>query len=331
MKIVICDYAIDLARDLDYEIAQLRRALPDPEIVVYEYKDDKQDLIRVLRDADAVIDTYVQLDREILSQTQQLKCIALNSVGYDTVDLKAASEMGILVCPAAEYCTAEVAEHAIALMMALFRGLRRYIRDIESHVWDYMAPGAIQRISGKTLAIFGFGKIGHAVAKRAQALGMQVLVVSQSLTPERAAALDLRLVDWQYAMEHADVLSNHMALKDENRNFFDLSKFELCKKTPIFLNTGRGGSVDETGLAQALDRGLISGAGLDVLVSENAEHLVGNPLLGRDNVIVTPHAGFYSVQAARDLQDIACTSVVGALTGQYDQISKIVNRTELKI
>lgn len=329
MKIVICDYAIDLARNLDYEIAQLRRALPDPEIVVYEYKDDKQDLIRVLSDADAVINTYVPLDREILSQTQQLKCIALNSVGYDTVDLNAASEKGILVCPAAEYCTAEVAEHALALMMALFRGLRRYIRDIESHVWDYMAPGAIQRISGKTLAIFGFGKIGKAVAQRAQALGMRVLVVSQSLTQARANDLNLELVDWPYAMEYADVLSNHMALKAENRGFFDLAKFRLCKKAPIFLNTGRGGSVDETGLAQALDEGLISGAGLDVLVGENAEHLAVCPLLGRDNVIITPHAGFYSVQAARDLQDIACASVLGALTGQYDTISKIVNRDNL--
>ena len=330
MKIVICDYKTDLARDLDYEIAKLNAALPGAQVVVYEYRDNKQELIQTLKDADAVINTYVDLDRDILSQCPRLKCIALNAVGYNMVDVQAATQAGIPVCPAAEYCTAEVAEHTLALLFALSRGLRPYIRDIENHVWDYMGAGALERISGKTMTIFGFGKIGRAVALRAQALGLKVQVVSGSLQPESAQALGLTLVDWQTAVETSHVLSNHMAMNAKNAGFFDLAKFSRCKYKPLFLNTGRGGTVVEEDLVQALDLGYLSGAGLDVLASENV-NFDQLKLLGRDNVIITPHAGFYSVQAARDLQDISCNSVIAALTGHFEAVSKIVNKNELKL
>lgn len=330
MKIVICDYKTDLARDLGYEIAKLNAALPGAQVVVYEYRDDKQELIQTLKDADAVINTYVDLDRDILSQCPQLKCIALNAVGYNMVDVQAATQAGIPVCPAAEYCTAEVAEHTLALLFALSRGLRPYIRDIEHHVWDYMGAGALERISGKIMTIFGFGKIGRAVALRAQALGLKVQVVSGSLQPESAQALGLTLVDWETAVETSHVLSNHMAMNEKNAGFFDLVKFRRCKCKPLFLNTGRGGTVVEEDLVQALDLGYLSGAGLDVLASENVD-FDQLKLLGRDNVIITPHAGFYSVQAARDLQDISCNSVIAALTGHFEAVSKIVNKDELKL
>lgn len=330
MKIVICDYKIDLARELDYELGKLKEAFPEAQVVVYEYQDDKRELIEVLKDADAVINTYVNLDREVLSQCAKLKCIALNAVGYNMVDVDSATEFGILVCPAAEYCTIEVAEHTIALLFALSRGLRSYIRQIEEHTWDYMGAGPIERISGKTMTIFGFGKIGRAVAQRAQALGLLVQVVSGSLEPEDAKIMGLRLVDWETAMETSDILSNHMALTQKNLGFFDLNKFQRCRKAPIFLNTGRGGTVVEDDLAQALDLGYLRGAGLDVLAQENVD-FTSLKLLGRDNVIITPHAGFYSVQAARDLQDISCGSVIAALNGRYDQISKIINYKQLAL
>lgn len=330
MKIVICDYKVDLDRDLDYELERLRKALPEAQVEVYEYRDDKQDLIRTLQDADAVINTYVDLDREVLSQCHNLKCIALNAVGYNMVDVDAATEFGIPVCPAAEYCTIEVAEHTMALLLALSRGLRPFIRQVEGHVWDYKSAGTIERISGKTMTIFGFGKISRAVAQRAQAMGLNIQVVSHSLRPEDARRMGLTLVSWETAMETSDILSNHMALNQANRDFFNLEKFRRCRKKPLFLNTGRGGTVVEDDLVQALDEGCLSGAGLDVLVSENVdfEHL---KLLGRDNVIITPHAGFYSEQAARDLQDISCSSVIFALNGQYDRVSKIVNYQQLSL
>lgn len=331
MKVVICDYKTDLARPLEYEEGLLKKELPDVEVVVYEYRDEnKQEFIELMKDADAVINTYVDFDREILSQCKKLKVIALNAVGYNMVDVAAATEFGVMVCPAAEYCTAEVAEHTMALLFALCRALRKYVESIENHVWDYTLGGQVERISGKTMTIFGFGKIGKAVAQRAQAMGMKVQVVSGSLKPETAAELGVTLVDCDTALETSDILSNHQALNEKTAGYFDLEKFKRCKRQPIFLNTGRGGSVVEDDLVEALDRGYIRAAGLDVLASENVD-FGSLKLLGRDNVIITPHVGFFSVQAARDLQDIACNTVTCALKGDYDGISKIVNRAELKL
>ena len=328
MKVVICDYKTDLARNVEYEKELLKKAFPEVQIETYEYHDDKEELISVVADADAVINTYIDFDREILSQCKKLKVIALNAVGYNMVDVAAATEYGVMVCPAAEYCTVEVAEHTMALLLALCRALRKYITSVENHVWDYTIGGNVERISGKTMTIFGFGKIGKAVAQRAQAMGIKVQVVSSSLRPEAAEALGVKLVDCDTALETSDILSNHQALNGKTAGYFDLEKFARCRRRPIFINTGRGGSVVEDDLVEALDKGYISAAGLDVLSSENVD-FSQLKLLGRDNVIITPHVGFFSVQAARDLQDIACSTVICALKQEYDGISKIVNRAEL--
>lgn len=328
MKVVICDYKTDLARNVEYEKELLKKAFPEVQIETYEYHDDKKELISVVADADAVINTYIDFDREILSQCKKLKVIALNAVGYNMVDVAAATEYGVMVCPAAEYCTVEVAEHTMALLLALCRALRKYITSVENHVWDYTIGGNVERISGKTMTIFGFGKIGKAVAQRAQAMGIKVQVVSSSLRPEAAEALGVKLVDCDTALETSDILSNHQALNEKTAGYFDLEKFARCRRRPIFINTGRGGSVVEDDLVEALDKGYISAAGLDVLSSENVD-FSQLKLLGRDNVIITPHVGFFSVQAARDLQDIACNTVICALKQEYDGISKIVNRAEL--
>lgn len=330
MKVVICDYKTDLARNVEYEKELLRKAFPDVQIETYEYHDDKKELISIVADADAVINTYIDFDREILSQCKKLKVIALNAVGYNMVDVAAATEYGVMVCPAAEYCTVEVAEHTMALLFALCRALRKYVTSIENHVWDYTIGGNVERISGKTMTIFGFGKIGKAVAQRAQAMGIKVQVVSGSLKPEAAEALGVKLVDCDTALETSDILSNHQALNEKTAGYFNLEKFARCKRRPIFINTGRGGSVVEDDLVKALDEGYISAAGLDVLASENVD-FSQLKLLGRDNVIITPHVGFFSIQAARDLQDIACNTVICAMKQEYDGISKIVNRAELKL
>ncbi len=330
MKVVICDYKTDLARNVEYEKELLRKAFPDVQIETYEYHDDKKELISIVADADAVINTYIDFDREILSQCKKLKVIALNAVGYNMVDVAAATEYGVMVCPAAEYCTVEVAEHTMALLFALCRALRKYVTSIENHVWDYTIGGNVERISGKTMTIFGFGKIGKAVAQRAQAMEIKVQVVSGSLKPEAAEALGVKLVDCDTALETSDILSNHQALNEKTAGYFNLEKFARCKRRPIFINTGRGGSVVEDDLVKALDEGYISAAGLDVLASENVD-FSQLKLLGRDNVIITPHVGFFSIQAARDLQDIACNTVICAMKQEYDGISKIVNRAELKL
>ncbi len=326
MKIVLCDYKVDLARDLSYEVDILKKWFPDAEIISYEYRDEnKAEFMELMEDADAAINTYVTFDREILSRCKKLRCVAVNGMGYNMMDVNAATEAGVLVCPVAEYCTEEVAEHTMALIFALCRGLRRFVNAIENHVWDYTSAGKLERISGKTITIFGFGKIGRAVAERCRAMGMKVQAVSRSLKPETAKELGIEKVDAETALKTSDILSNHLAMNEQNAGYFTLEKFEMAKeKKPVFINTGRGGTVVQEDLAKALDKGWLSAAGLDVLDTENVDfdHL---PFLGRDNVILTPHAAFYSEQSARALQDIACETIIGVLTGDLSRVSKIVN------
>jgi D-3-phosphoglycerate dehydrogenase len=331
MKIVICDYREDLQRNLDFEKAMLTKGLNNPEIVVYEHKGDKAKLIDVVSDAAAVINTYVDFDEEVLSKAVSLKCIALNAVGYNMVDVNAATRSGIMVCPAYEYCTEEVAEHTMAMILALGRGFKRYIRDIETkHVWDYMGPDRIERLAGKTVGILGFGKIGKAVAKRVASLDMKILVLKRkSISPKTAKAMGVTLAEEDEIWENADYICNHMSLNEETTGYFNLERFEKMKRQPFFINMGRGLSVVEDDLAEALDRGYLRGAGLDVLSSEDPD-LDKLKLLGRDNVIITPHAGFYSLQAARALQEISCNSVICALNGELDKISNVINLAELE-
>lgn len=323
MKVVISDYKYILGRDLEYEISILKR-IKDVEVVIYEYKENKEEFIKVIEEADSIITAYINLDKEILSRAKKLKIISINATGYNVVDLEEAKKRNITVCAIDEYCTEEVADHTIALILALNRGLKYYEKDIEERkVWKYYSIGNIKRIRGLNLGIFGFGKIGKAVAKRAQVFGINVLVFKHHTSKEEAEGLGVRLVDEDYIYENADIISNHMSQNSSNDGFFSIKKFKKMKRKPIFINVGRGEAIVEDDLVYALDNNLISGAGLDVLKGEG-KYLENNKLLYRENVIITPHTAFYSEDSIRDLQRISCENVVYYLNGQVDKVCKII-------
>lgn len=329
MKIVICDDRPNLMRDIPYEVKMLEDNLPGAEVEVYEYKeDDLPDFYQHISDADAIINTVCVMNNGAFNHAKKLKCLAQNGVGFNMVDVPAATAHGVMVCPASEYCTDEVAEHAMALILALRRGLRTFIMDAENRVWDYHRAGTLKRLSGETLAVFGYGKIGKAVAQRARAMGMHVLVVSNHLSAQDAAADQVEVVNWKEAFERADVISNHMPLRADSEGYFDYEKFSCAKQQPLFINTGRGASVNEDDLVRALDEGLIAGAGLDVLKSEIID-FDNVPFLGRNNVILTPHVAFYSGQSELDLQTMSCNSVIYAMTGHPEKIARLLNKKEL--
>ena len=329
MKIIICDDSVNLTRDIQYEVETLKRELPGAEILVYEYFDDKrEEFLNEIADADAIINTVVQMDREAMSRAKKLKCLALNGVGYNMADVDAATDHGIMVCPASEYCTDEVSEHTFALILALNRGLRTFIYAAENHIWDYRAAGILKRLKGQTIAIFGYGKIGKSVAQKAKAFGLRVLVVSGHMTQQQAQQEGVQLVSWEEAFAQADIITNHMPLSAKSTGYYNYEKFSAAKRSPLFINTGRGASVNEDDLLRALNEGLIGGAGLDVLESEIID-FEKVKFLGRDNVIITPHVAFYSGQSEHDLQTIACYSVIYALKNQPEKISRILNKKEL--
>ncbi|TLV15647.1 C-terminal binding protein [Klebsiella indica] len=326
MKIVISDYKDSMMPLHDNEITILTAGLPDAEIIIYEYTDEKRDeFISLLSDADALLTAFIRLDAQFFSRAKNLRVVSINATGYDNVDLSAATAHGVGICPVAEYCTRDVAEHTIALMLALNKNLKSYTYDIEqNYCWRYDFPRRPERIEMQTLGIFGLGKIGSQVARLAKALGMRIIAVDPAVTPERACSIGVEMVTPEDIWQKADVITNHMNLGNTNVAYFTIKEFAQMRRNPIFLNLGRGLSVDEAALAEALDRGLVRGVGLDVLNDETPQ-LAGHPLARRANVIITPHSAFYSTQSMTELQRISCDNIVNFLTGHCMDVFRLVN------
>lgn len=329
--ILISDYPEELKRDLEWEKKKLRESLGEEyKVEVYPYWNQKE-FMEKLREAEVLLTAFLPVTAEVLASAEKLKLIVVNATGYGTIDLKKANEKNIAVCPIREYCTQEVAEHTMALMLCLQRGIRAYEHAIEQKKsWNYLDVTGLRRIEGQTLAIFGFGRIGQAVAKRAQAFGMKILAVDPYLPKEVAQAAGVSLVEKEEALQQADVITNHMNQTAENGHYFSEKEFEQMRKHPIFLNAGRGSCVDETALAEALDKGWIRAAGLDVLREENPD-IENHPLAHRENVVFTPHAAFYSDTSMRELQRISCENLIHFCKKEYDSVNWIANREQITL
>ena len=324
MKIVIADYPDVLGRELEKEYAFLQEVIPDAAVVTHPYTDPEA-FYREMQDADGLLTAFIPLDKAALDRMPALKAVSINATGYNFVDLEETRRRDIPVCAIGEYCTQEVADHTMALLLALDRHLKTYARTVDSeHCWKYYAANKPMGLSGSTLGLFGFGKIGRAVARRARGFGIHVLAVDPHADEQQAAELGVTLTDAQTLLRESGIISNHMNLTAENRYFFNDACFAAMKKHPIFLNVARGGSVDEAALVRALDSGLVRAAGLDVLEAEKPD-LENCALIGRENVIVTPHAAFYSARSIEALQRMSCRNLTDCLTGHREHAFKIVN------
>lgn len=324
MKIVIADYPDVLGRELEKEYAFLHEVIPNAAVVTHPYTDSEA-FYREMQDADGLLTAFIPLDKAALDHMPALKAVSINATGYNFVDLEETRRRDIPVCAIGEYCTQEVADHTMALMLALDRNLKTYTRTVDSeHCWKYYAANRPMGLSGSTLGLFGFGKIGRAVAQRARGFGMRVLAVDPHADEQQAAELGVTLTDANTLLRESDVISNHMNLTAENQHFFNDACFAAMEKHPIFLNVARGGSVDEAALVRALDSDLVRAAGLDVLEAEKPD-LENCALIGRENVIVTPHAAFYSARSIEALQRMSCKNLTDCLTGHRAQAFKIVN------
>ena len=224
MKILISDFEEGMEANYDLTITSIKKIIPDAEVDVYKNRDD---FIKVMQQYDALITAFLPMDKSIFEHTPKLKCISVSAVGYNSINLDDAKEYGVKVCHIDEYCTEEVAEHAFSLIMALNRNLKHYIKEIdEEYKWQYYSIDGGLNLSSMTLAIFGFGRIGRRLAKLVSGFDMRVLAVDPYITEEQAKAYGAELVSLDYALENADVISNHMNLTEENKDYFNISKFE---------------------------------------------------------------------------------------------------------
>lgn len=329
MKIVISDYPDVLGRKLENEIEYLKNGLDSPEIAVHPYI-ERQAFLQEIQDADGLLTAFVPIDAEVLQHAPKLKCVSINATGYNFVDLEETQRRDIAVCAIGEYCTQEVADHTFMLILALERNLKHYINDIDVlKRWQYYSvPKAPRGLTGSVLGIFGLGKIGRAVAARAQGFGMKVLAVDTYVVPADAPE-GVTMTDAETLLAESDIVSNHMTLTDANRGYFDYGVFQKMKRRPVFINVGRGKSLVEADLVRALDEGLICAAGLDVLDEEKPD-LNQCVLTNRENVLITPHAAFYSARSIQALQELSCQNIIDCLTGHRERAFRIVNQVPVK-
>lgn len=325
MKVVLTELPELADRDLYIE----RAVFPaDAEIVmaVYDAKsDDNSAFYKELEDADVVVNGYLYLDKVAIDAMKKCQIISFQSTGYNEVDFDYATEKGIAVASIEDYCTEETAENAMALMLMLQRGLRIYDREIQqNHNWKYDLVPDMKRIRGQVMGIVGLGKIGRAVAKMAQGFRMEVIAYDPFLPAHMFEECGVKSVDMDEILEQSDVISIHMNLTGDNVHFFDKEKFAKCKKKPIIINEGRGAMISEEDLAWALDEGLVSAAGLDMLESETPD-LSKCKLMGRDNVIITPHAGFYSTTSMDLLFQYSAENALNYYNKDFDKVASVRN------
>lgn len=326
MNILISDYSSSMMPSHDYEKELLARYLPGSNVTVYPYTGNTREFLGLLSQAEGLLTGFLPLGKETLDAAPALRCISLNATGFDNVDMGEAARRGIDVCAVGEYCTEDVSEHALALMFALAKNLKHYAGDIDTRrIWRYDSVQPMTRISEMTLGIFGFGKIGRCTAKKALALGMRVLACDPYLAdPGIAGEQGVSLVGPEEIYAQAQVIINHMRQDKSNEGMFCAGVFEKMRRRPLFINVARGASVVEPDLLRALERGLIRGAGLDVLSEENP-NLENHPLAGKEQIILTPHAAFYTVTSLARLQELSCGNLGHCLRGEREKVFKLVH------
>jgi len=272
------------------------------------------DIVAVAKDADAVFVTYAKLTREVLTQFTRCKAIGRFGLGVDNIDLVAAKEKGIAVNYVPDYCVREVSDHAMALLLALIRKIPLSNKLVQSGRWEMPAVVPIRRIEGTVLGLVGFGHIPRLVAPKAQAFGMKVIAYDPFAKPDIFKSAGVESVDLDTLFQSSDYVSVHAPLLPATRGMMNTAAFAKMKKGAYIVNTARGPLIDEAALIAALDTGQIGGAGLDVVATEPLAK--DSPLLGRDNVIISPHTAFYSIEALNELQTKCATDVARVLSGE---------------
>ena len=275
----------------------------------------EDEMIARTRDADALVVSSAPVTRGVMSALEGLKVVVRTGVGYDVIDVPAATELGVIVVNIPDLWIREVANHALALLLAWNRGVVVMDRQVHAGVWSGKVPGShTGALHGETVGIVGLGNIGSAFARRVAALETKVIACDPYVDDKRFAAIGVERVSLETLAERADYVSVHTLLNAETRHVIGEAFFRRMKPTAILINTSRGPVVDEQALARALRDKCLAGAALDVWEEEPIA--ADNPLLKMDNVIATPHAAYFSSSAVAQIPRRCGEEVARVLTGQ---------------
>ncbi len=314
-KIVILDGQVANPNDLSWEAIATQGSLK-----IYPRTRDEQ-LLERAKEAAILIVNKRTLKEPILRQLPHLKLICTLATGYNNIDIKAATELGIAVCNAVGYSSPSVAQHVFALLLELINRVGLHNETVQQNGWAnsidwcyWKSP--MMELAGKIMGIYGYGKIGKQVANIALAFGMNVIAVRRS--NKKPTNPNVKLVPLKTLFQKSDVLSLHAPLSVENEGIINQSNLALMKKRAYLINTGRGGLVNELDLKMALMEGQIAGAGLDVLSQEPPpiDHL----LLGISNCLITPHHAWATKESRGRLINIVADNIRAFLAGKPQNV-----------
>ncbi len=307
-KVVICYYEHP---HVEYE----KEILKEAGFTFEEHKiETNQDISHLVADADALLVQHNKVGPKVVDSMKNCRIIVRYGVGYDNLDVKYAEKKGILCCNVPDYCIDEVSDHAIALLLNLARGITRYDRARSDEHFNFAVSRPVQNFRDMTVGIIGLGRIGKAAARKLGALGFKLLGVDPNVDDGTMYALGVKKTTLEEACHEADFITLHCILNEGTRHLFSSKEFGSMKKTACIINTARGPVIDEAALITALEEKKIAGAGLDVTEIEPIRH--DNRLLKLDNVILTPHAAWYSEKSIIELKKRAAYEVVRVLKGE---------------
>jgi D-3-phosphoglycerate dehydrogenase / 2-oxoglutarate reductase len=271
-------------------------------------------ILAVAANADAILVTYAKLPADLLRQCTRCKVIGRFGLGVDNIDIKAARDLGITVTYVPDYCMHEVSDHAMALLLALARKIPRSNDLVQAGRWEIAPLVPIHRLTGRVLGLVGFGNIPRALAPKAKAFGLRVVAHDPYVEHAVFAAAGVEAMTLPALLQMADFISVHAPLNPATRGMFNTDLFGRIKQGALLINTARGPLIEEEALIAALDCGQLGGAALDVVTVEPLAK--DSRLLGRENVILTPHTGFYSVESLAELQTKCAADVARVLMGE---------------
>ncbi|MBK1786873.1 phosphoglycerate dehydrogenase [Prauserella cavernicola] len=275
---------------------------------------DRPALLDAVKSADALlVRSATKVDAEVLSASSRLKVVARAGVGLDNVDVKSATERGVLVVNAPTSNIVSAAEHAVALLLAVARRVPAADQSLQAGAWKRSSYSGIE-LNGKTIGVVGFGKIGQLFAQRLAAFDTHLIAYDPYTSAARAAQLGVELVSLDELLERADAISVHLPKTPETKGLIDAAALAKTKKGVIIVNAARGGLVDEEALANAVRDGQVGGAGVDVFATEPTTE---SPLFGLPNVVVTPHLGASTAEAQDRAGTDVARSVQLALRGDF--------------
>lgn len=271
------------------------------------------EIIELAPRADAILTCWKDVPPEALDIAPDCKVVSRYGIGLDNIPIGRATELGMLVTNVPDFCLEEVSDHVMALLLATARQLLPLARNPDQSGWTRETPRPIPRVRGQTLGLIGFGNIARALVPKALGFGLRVIAYTprlrQSDAPEGVEVTN----DLAALLSASDYISIHCPLTEETAHIIDEAALAQMKSSALLINTSRGGVIDEEALIRALQDGRIGGAALDVTDPEPPS--ADNPLLALENVIVTPHAAFYSVAATAELARKAAANVVTVLQG----------------